>query len=105
MEAFILTREQEHKVYVALLEKMLNDIDIKYGICKYLNTLLDYDCTMPVYWKYFGGPSKMELLLPVLYSMKPATHLIDIHDYWFPLTQDGFNTRIELVKKAIELTK
>ena len=103
MENSMLTKEQRLLVYESLLEKMNGDPISYRGLCGYINTLLDYHPTMPIEWSIAGGTGKITKFLPEICSQKPKGKLMN--EFWFPRDKEGFNKRIQVVKKAIKLLK
>lgn len=68
----------------------------KFGLCYELGIYL--------------GSEQFRRVYPVLYSLKPESNCEFIGStgvinrmYWFPLTQEGHQRRIELLEKAIKL--
>lgn len=64
--------------------------DEKMGICEVL-----YEYNYDVFFPY----DAFHRLLPELYTLRPKKYFL----YWFPLTKNGQNKRINLIDKAITI--
>lgn len=90
-----LTNEQRLLVYEKLFKVVCEDPSVKYGMCRYLNGLLDGSEELPYSWCFHGGVGKMEYL--------PELNKYNNHvaAYWAPLTKSGWETRIGWIEQAI----
>lgn len=93
-----LTREQRHLVYKTLLKVVCKDPSILHGMCWYLFDLLNNNKTLPDWWRYSTGSTRMKYL-PELNKYKSSKI------YWAPLTAEGWETRIGWIEQAIKDTK
>ena len=103
----ILTKQQEHLVYINMLDVM-DRLSISncyvWGLCDVLHGIHFIDNNfMPELWRDLPGCDRM-IYLSKLYNMRPEPEE-RYGPYWFHLNKEGFERRVELVKKAIELTK
>lgn len=92
--SYLKTKAQRHKFYKHLLEKVCNDPTTFYGLCYYISTMGVYAYDSKYFRQY----------LPELWNLGPAKkHKESV--YWFPNTPKGWQKRIALIEKCIELTK
>lgn len=93
-----LTKKQRNTVYKAMLKYAVEDEDVRYGFCK-LTIRIYYSqlITSKLYFKYGGIFDFKELI-----SFKPKTYTR--YGYWFDCTYEGWEKRIEILQKCIELT-
>lgn len=84
-----MTKKQRHQFYKKLLKLVCIDPAVDFGLCHYCRLLgINVYCNM-------------DKLLPELYSFKPKhTH----SDYWFSRNAKGWEKRIEIIQKCIEMT-
>ena len=98
-----LTKNERHTIYKKLLEVVCDDPGLPVGICFHLTDVdLSENSINFSRWSTLNGVYKM-YYLPELYKQKPTkTHN---NFYWFPFTREGWEKRIAIIEKAIELTK
>lgn len=87
-------KEERHEFYKTLLRKVCRDPKCDYGICVAISQL-----SFP-----FNSSIKD---FPEIYNQRPPykKYCGPSRLYWFPLTYKGWEKRIKIIEKAIEMTK
>lgn len=97
-------KELRHKFYKEVLKYVCKDPDVDYGLCYAIGRvawrMYLVDGVIPRR-QYFILSNIKEL--EELYSLRPAG--VETGGFWFPLTKKGWEKRIALLEKAIELSK
>lgn len=90
-----LTTEDRHAIYKKMLQAALKDPSVSYGFC-YLHS------QKARIFSKFKDLKELISFQPTNYN--PIVH-IDSSYYWFPCTTKGWEKRIEILLKCMELTK
>ena len=90
-----MTKRQRHSCYKKLLKIVCKDPETSRGFCFYMRDL------------GFNTYNKEDFQnnFPELYSFKPKRMAYGFLDYWFPCNYKGWEKRIEILQKCIEMTK
>lgn len=89
-----LTKQQRHMAYMIMLAEAEGGEYSAYGFCRIISQCLDNSTYEP-------RLDDLELTdLPELWAKRPSCYI----DYWFPSNNEGWQSRISLLKQCIEET-
>lgn len=80
-----------HEHYKIILREICKDPSVEHGLCYYIRNKFGY-----YVWD-------LELQFPELYSLKPYGKISG--ELWFPSTSKGWEKRIKLIERCIEMTR
>lgn len=92
-----LTKRQRLIVYKELLKKVCEDPSTDYGMCWYLDNLLDEDERMPAEWRAQSGFMKLQMLNELCNAAKKYNVL----RFWTSRDAKGWKKRIGWIEQAI----
>ena len=97
-----LTRQERKRFYKKLLKIVCADPRVDHGFCWFIEHAAKASCEEieELYGDYIFDGDFIQFQLPELFRIKPADK--QPYDYWFPLTKEGWETRINKLHNIIQ---
>ena len=98
-----LTKQERKTLYKKLLKIVCATPELNHGFCYYIEYAvkeMNNEDILELYDDYVFDGDFIEAHLPELLKIKPADK--ETYDYWFPLTMEGWQKRINKLHNTIQ---